>query len=316
LAVLITGLGYIGARLAEDLLAEGQQVVALENFFCTPRPALVPLLASPGFILVEGTITSRRDLQRAFRQAEIASMVHLAAQPSAHPRAASTRYTEQTNLVGARLALEAALDAGVERVVLGSSFKVYGELLPPVVDELQPYGAVRDLAHLSKIYVEKLAEMLGLTRGLPSVSVRLGITYGLGRVMKTDPRFMTVPNHFAQLAARGQPLTVHPGAVRPGGFIHLADASRALRSALSLELLPGFSAVNAHTECITVGEVASAVAQSAARRGVAVSVEGPLRPSESPVRVESSLPHRSATARQMGESIGEVFDYFLERAAE
>src|SRR5439155_11596386 len=98
---------------------------------------------------------------------------------------------------------------GVERVVLGSSFKVYGDALPAVVTERQPYGAVRDLAHLSKIYAEKLAEMMATTRSLHSVSVRLGITHGVGPVMKRDLRFMTVPNRFAQLAAAGEPLTVH-----------------------------------------------------------------------------------------------------------
>jgi nucleoside-diphosphate-sugar epimerase len=134
--------------------------------------------------------------------------------------------------------------------------------------------------------------------------------------MKTDPRFMTVPNRFAQLAARGEPLTIHVGAVRPAGFIHLADAGRALRSALFLEPLTGFRAVNAVSEFLTVGEVATCVAQAAERRGVSVSLEAPLRPSESSVRVESSLPHRSTSAPRMSAAIGEVFDYFLERAAE
>src|SRR5919197_2381800 len=178
MTILITGLGYIGAQLAADLLAEGEAVVALENFFCTPRAALRDLLREPNLRLVEGSINRPESLRRAFSTAAIRAVVHLAAQPSAHPLAASERYTELTNLVGARLTFEAAQAAGVERVVLGSSFRVYGDRLPPVVSERQPYGQVSDLAHLGKIYAEKLAEMLAATRVLRTVAVRLGITHG------------------------------------------------------------------------------------------------------------------------------------------
>jgi nucleoside-diphosphate-sugar epimerase len=238
--------------------------------------------------------------------------VHLAAQPSAHPAAASPAYTELTNLTGARLTLEAAAEAGVERVVLGSSFKVYGDVLPPVVGEQQPYGPIGDLAHLSKIYAEKLAEMLAATRDLPCVAVRLGITYGLGPVMKHDPCFMTVPNRFAQLAAAGQPLTIHPTALRPAGFIHLDDASLALRAALAADWPQRYRAVNAVGECASVGRVARLVQAAAAARGLDVVTSGPSEAGQPEIRVESSLPaSRFRPRRCLAEAIPEVLEYFV-----
>lgn len=311
MTILITGLGYIGARLAEDLLAAGESVVAVENFFCTPRSALSGVLRRPGLTLIEGSINRAETLRRAFAGGQIRAAVHLAAQPSAHPEAAPASYTELTNLVGARLTLEAAQAAGVERVVLGGSFRIYGEDLPSLVTEQQGYGRVGDLAHLSKIYVEKLAEMMGRSGGPRCVAVRLGITYGLGPVMKSDPRFMTVPNRFAQLTAKGEPLTIHPGATKPAGFIHVEDASAALRAALAADWPEAYRAVNAVTECMTVREVAERVRAAARERGLRGAILGAETLHHPNVVVESSLFGAGfRPRRRLVESVGEVIDYF------
>ena len=315
MTILITGLGYIGARLAEDLLEQGESVVAVENFFCTPRPALTRLVQRPRMRLIRGSINRPETLRKAFALAPFRAVVHLAAQPSAHPDAASARYTEITNLVGARLTFEAALEAGVEVVVLGSSFKVYGDQLPGFVGENQPYGPVNDLAHLSKIYAEKLAEMMAATRGLRCVAVRLGITHGLGPIMKTDPRFMTVPNRFCQLAAEGKALTIHSSATRPAGFIHVEDASSALQAALAASWPEPYRAVNAVGECASVGEVAELVRAAAESRGLPCEVSGPRSARAQHVAVETSLPKSLfRPRRQLSESVGEVLDYFIAKA--
>ena len=120
--------------------------------------------------------------------------------------------------------LEAVRERGA-RVVFGGSFRVYGDdLVGASVDEDTPYGRVGDLSHLSKIYVEQLARMLGV----PFVSVRLGVTYGLSPIMKSTPSFMTVPNLFCRRAARDETLQVLED--RPVAFIHVDDAADALLS--------------------------------------------------------------------------------------
>ena len=128
--------------------------------------------------------------------------------------------TERSNLVGARVVLEAARERGA-RVVFGGSFRVYGDnLVGQCVDEQTAYGRVGDLSHLSKIYVEQLARMIGVH----FASVRLGVTYGLSPIMKNTPAFMTVPNLFCQRAANGEVLQVLED--RPLAFIHVEDAAR------------------------------------------------------------------------------------------
>src|SRR6478609_4816327 len=108
MTALITGIGYIGAALAEALLADGERVVGLENGFSTVPEVVNRLARHPRFTLVRGSVSSMRSVERAFGAAVQAMaggaddgagvdvVYHLAAQASAHPQAAPPKYTEQT----------------------------------------------------------------------------------------------------------------------------------------------------------------------------------------------------------------------------
>src|SRR5207253_5887423 len=215
---LLTGVGYIGATLLGRLSQAGltPPTVALDNFYSTPREAIEAALPS-GVQLVEGDVADRAAVARAFDLLDNQPdtiVFHLAAQPSAAVAARDPALTERSNLVGARLVLEAARERRA-RVVFGGSFRVYGDnLVGECIDEQTAYGRVSDLSHLSKVYVEQLARMIGGS----FVSVRLGVTYGLSPVMKSAPAFMTVPNLFCQRAAQGEVLQVLED--RPMAFVH------------------------------------------------------------------------------------------------
>ena len=169
--------------------------MALDNFYSTLSSAI-----PPGIELIEGDVANPSAVARAFDTAGAEPTVyHLAAQPSAGLALRDPNTTERSNLVGARVVLEAARDRGAP-VIFGGSFRVYGDDVTGLtIDETLPYGRVGDLSHLSKVYVEQLARMIGGT----FVSVRLGVTYGLSPIMKTVPHFMTVPNLFCQRAVGG-----------------------------------------------------------------------------------------------------------------
>ena len=148
------------------------------------------------------------------------------------------------------------------------------------------------------------------------MNARLGVVYGLGPLMKTDPRFLTVPNLFCLRAATGEPLMVNAGANRPIGFLHLDDAVSALRWSATLALTGGSGAraVNAVSEVLGVGEVAGVVAREAAARRLAASIEGagPLAGERWSVR--SALDDLGfAPARTMHASLGELLDYYRSR---
>ncbi len=270
MATLIFGLGYIGAALASELRRSGRSVVGVDNGFATDWPALERLGDGPGgrFRLLRGDVRQAPDVTAAFLAAGtgeegVDAVYLLAAQASAHATAAPAEYTEETNLRGPRLVFEAALRHGSPPVVYGSSFHVYGPQPGGEMDENHPYGPLRDLAHLSKVYAEKLGEMYATTRGLTVVPVRLGIVYGLGPVIKRDLRFVTVPHAFCLRALAGEPLPIQSGGLAPLPFIHLPDAVGALRLAAESSSAGGYLPANAVSEVATAVDVARLVQQAA-----------------------------------------------------
>jgi len=316
-ATLLTGVGYIGAALLRRLADRGgaaEPIVALENFYSTPRSDVEAAVPS-GTRLVEGDIADARVVARAFdwlptRSEQPHVVYHLAAQPSASVAVREPELTERTNLVGARLVLEAAHERSA-RVVFGGSFRVYGDdLIGQTIGEDTPYGRVGDLSHLSKVYTEQLARMIGVA----CVSVRLGVTYGLSPIMKTTPAFMTVPNLFCQRAARGEVLEVLVD--RPLAFIHVQDAADALLRASEMRPRNAWSVVNAAPEVSTIGQVARTVQHLIQSRGGAVQIQGAApsaaaASSEADFRVRSALDAEGFTPqRTLANGLGEVLDFF------
>lgn len=310
MAILLTGVGYIGAELLRRLLERGERVVGLDNFYSTPRGAVA---GRGDFELLEGDVADRVDVERAFDRAPGCGLVyHLAAQPSAALAVRDAAYTERTNLTGARVVLEAARDRGA-RVVFGGSFRVYGDDLDgQEVSEETPYGRVGDLSHLSKMYVEQLGRMVDV----PFASVRLGVVYGRSPVMKSQPSLMTVPNLFCQRAAAGEPLEVLED--RWLGFIHVADAACALTHAAELLGQVGadrWQVLNAAPQVAGIGQVARTVQRLAGRRGWRVAVRGAGASARS-FTVRSRLYAAGFRAqRTLADGLPEVLDTFARAPA-
>jgi nucleoside-diphosphate-sugar epimerase len=307
-ATLLTGVGYIGAALLRRLHERGERVVALDNFFSTSREAVETSLP-PTVELIEGDVADPDDVDRALERASAGAdapiaVYHLAAQPSAAIAAREPALTERSNLVGARVLLQAAHERHA-RVVFGGSFRVYGdELTNATVDEDTPYGRVGDLSHLSKVYVEQLARMVGGA----FVSVRLGVTYGRSPVMKTSAGLMTVPNLFCMRAVAGEALQVLED--RPVAFIHVDDAAAALVFAADHLAQDGWQVVNAAPEVATIGQVARTVQHIAEERGQQVNIRGAAA-SEAGFVVESRLQQAGwQPTHSLSEGLLDVYDFF------
>jgi nucleoside-diphosphate-sugar epimerase len=315
-SALVTGVGYLGAPLVQRLLTSGERVVGLDNGYSTPSEALARVAAWPGFTLLHGDVANARDVTMAFDAASggepVAVVYHLAAQPSAALAAREPELTERSNLTGARVVLETAHERGA-RVVFGGSFRVYGDDLEgATIGEDHAYGRVSDLSHLSKLYVEQLARMLGVR----FVSVRLGVVYGCSPIMKREPAFMTVPHLFCRNAATGQTLRIVED--RAMGFVHVDDAVDAL---LAADQLLGHAeapwlAVNAVSEALTIGAVAGLVRELARARGLSVTLEGSVAATPQVFQVKTRLAAEGWTGRRrMPNRLGDVLDDFVAHAA-
>ena len=308
MATLVTGLGYIGSALAARLLAQGEEVVGLENFFSTSPGQPAPL-SERGLRMIEGSITDSAAVDAAFSTAPITSVFHLAAQASAQDGAAPIQYTQETNYSGPRVLLDACLAHGVHRVVFASSTRLYRTPLPNTLSEDAPI-APTDLVHLSHLYGELLLEAYR-PLGIHGAAARIGIVHGVGPVMKTDERFLAVPQRFCLRAARGEPLRVTVGPASEVALVHVEDAVQAL---LCLRDAPSDLAVaNVAQEVRSVADVARAVAVAAQSRGMSVEAEyeGSSETAE-PRKIVSALDGLGfKPRRRLEESLADVLDYYL-----
>jgi UDP-glucose 4-epimerase len=179
--VVVTGAGgFVGSHLAERLLDEGHEVVAVDAFVdFYPRQAKEGNLARArqhaSFSLVEGRL---QDMPLAPLLEGASQVYHLAAQAGVRSSWGEdfAVYTDNNVLATQRL-LEAAVRAGVPRFVYASSSSVYGDspALPlredSVCRPVSPYG-------VTKLAAEHLVHLYGTNHGLPVVSLRYFTVYG------------------------------------------------------------------------------------------------------------------------------------------
>lgn len=182
--VLVTGAaGFIGSHVCERLLADGRDVVGLDNFcdFYDPvvkRCNAAMLALRPGFTLVEGDIRDRGVLERAMERYAPGVVIHLAAMAGVRPSIQNPALYNDVNVAGTAAVLDAAVAHGVERFIFASSSSVYGNAArvpfredDPVDSPVSPYAA-------TKIAGEKLCAQARSRNGLQVTCLRLFTVFG------------------------------------------------------------------------------------------------------------------------------------------
>lgn len=169
---LITGAtGLIGGRLAERLLTEeGVQVRALVR-----NPAKAHKLADMGATLIPGDITQPETLKVAAHGCDI--IFHAAAWVS---ESGAREEVWAVNVAGTQNLVDAALAAGMQRLVHVSSCAVYGSLQQFGITEETPTRQRGNLYADSKVEAEEVVFRAGRERGLPVVVARPSQVYGPG----------------------------------------------------------------------------------------------------------------------------------------
>ena len=118
--VLVTGgAGFIGSNLAEGYLADGHDVVVLDDL-STGFEEHVPR----GARFVKGSITDEDAVLAAVRDVEVVH--HHAASRAVYRSVEDPLGTDEVNSGGTLRLLVAARDAGVRRFVFASSSSIYG----------------------------------------------------------------------------------------------------------------------------------------------------------------------------------------------
>ena len=131
-AILVTGgAGFIGSHLVRRLLAEGDEVVCLDNFndYYDPqikRCNVAPFLGDKNFHLAEGDIRDIGFLDEVFDKFEFSRVVHLAAMAGVRPSIQNPSLYADVNLVGTTNILEKVREKEIPKLIFGSTSSVYG----------------------------------------------------------------------------------------------------------------------------------------------------------------------------------------------
>jgi len=174
----ITGVaGFIGSNLCDRLLAEGVEVVGVDDLSRGTLANLNIALESPLFRFEQFDCTRRRELRAAFDGCD--TIVHLAAQKI--PRYDGALMTLEANVAGVNAAAHAALALDAD-LIIASTSDVYGNAEPPFREDsnlvLGPPTSRRWAYAVSKLYDEHVCLALKDERGLKVTILRFFGSYG------------------------------------------------------------------------------------------------------------------------------------------
>ncbi|SME98716.1 UDP-glucose 4-epimerase [Tistlia consotensis] len=219
-ALVTGGLGFIGSHVIEALLAEGIDVVAVDNLSTGSRKneidgatyRIEDLADTPDEILLDSDY-----------------VFHLAALPRIQPSFSEPVEHEEVNVVlTIRLLQRVMQSKRLKKLVFSSSSAVYGnpEQTPTPEDAriapLSPYA-------LQKYAAEQYCLLLGERFDLPVIALRYFNPYGPRSFNANNPynAYSSVVGIFTNQKKSGSPLTITGDGLQERDFIDVRDVARA-----------------------------------------------------------------------------------------
>jgi len=222
--ILITGgAGLIGSHIADQLIgAEPSEIRILDNFVRGRRENLASACARGPVTVIEGDIRDRADVRRAMDGVDL--VFHQAAiritQCADEPRLALEVLVDGTFNV-----LDAAVQAGVKKVVAASSASVYGLAEEfPTTERHHPYNN-RTIYGAAKAFNEGLLRSFNEMHGLRYVALRYFNVYGPR--MDVHGAYTEVFIRWMERIASGKPPLIFGDGSQTMDFVHVADIARA-----------------------------------------------------------------------------------------
>lgn len=216
--------GFIGSSLTRALLAAGHSVRACDvvrDFFAL-APAERLECETVDFLDEVAVRNAVRDAQWVF---------HLVSTTKPASSNANMAYDVQSNVVSSIHLFQACVDAGVEKVLFASSGgTVYGvpDSLP--VGEDHPLRPIVSYG-LTKLVIERYAELFRRQYGLRTISLRIGNPYGPRHY---DQQQGVIPV-FIRRMQHDQPVEIWGDGSVVRDYVHVDDVSRAFIAAAAYD---------------------------------------------------------------------------------
>lgn len=221
--VLITGAaGFLGSHLCDRLIAEGHEVVGMDNFITGDPQNLAHLAGEERFSFIRHDVSNF-----IFVPGELDAVMHFASPASPNPNSPYGYVnlpikTMKAGALGTHNTLGVA-KAHAARFLLASTSEIYGDPLEHPQTEsywghVNPIGE-RSVYDEAKRFAEALTMAYRRFHGIDTRIVRIFNTYG-PRMHVNDGR--VVPN-FLQQSLAGKPLTVYGDGSQTRSFCYVDD---------------------------------------------------------------------------------------------
>jgi dTDP-L-rhamnose 4-epimerase len=308
--ILITGgAGFIGSHLADDLLARGHHVRALDNLSPQVHGAdrERPQYLHHGVELVRGDIRDADAVRRAL--AGIDAVYHFASAVGVGQSMYEIETYTSINNLGTAVLLQALVERPVRRLVVASSMSLYGEglyrasdgaivegaerpieqlkasdwevrgpdgdVLEPVPTQETKRPSLASVYALSKYDQERMCLMIGRAYGIPTVALRFFNVFGTRQAL-SNPYTGVLAIFAARLMNDHAPLIFEDGLQRRD-FVSVYDVVQACHLALSSDAATG-QAINVGSgRAYTIREVALLLAGILGKTQIEADICGKYR---------------------------------------
>ncbi len=221
--ILVTGTaGFIGAALAQQLLARGDEVIGIDNlndyYDVQLKQARLDLLTpQPGFTDLRIGIEDKQAVDQVFKTYQPQRVVNLAAQAGVRYSLSNPQAYIDSNITGFLNILEACRHFGTEHLVYASSSSVYG------ANTRMPFAEGDNVDHPVSLYAatKKSNELMAHTYShlfqIPTTGLRFFTVYG------PWGRPDMAPILFANKIARGKAIDVFNYGQHRRDFTYIDD---------------------------------------------------------------------------------------------
>jgi dTDP-glucose 4,6-dehydratase len=216
-ALITGGAGFLGSHLSDLLLAEGLEVIVMDNLLTGSTDNIAHNIDNKNFRFINYDVTNY-----LYIDGPLDYVFHLASPASPIDFPTKPIQILKVNALGTHNALGLAMAKGA-RFFLASTSEVYGDpLVHPQPEEylgnVNPIG-VRGVYDEAKRFAESITMAYNRYHGVEVRIVRIFNTYG-PRMRLDDGR--VVPNFIGQ-ALRGEPITVYGTGQQTRSFCYCSD---------------------------------------------------------------------------------------------
>ena len=308
--ILITGgAGFVGSHLADDLLARGYKVRALDSLVSQVHGSSKrrPSYLSKEVELVVGDIRDPKVVRRAL--SGIDYVAHLAAMVGVGQSMYEIEHYTCANGTGTAVLLEALVEHPVERLIVASSMSIYGEglyrtpggeciagaertadqikrrdwevrsidgtsLIPMRTPETK-CPALPSVYAISKYQQERLCMVVGQTYNIPTVALRFFNIFGKRQALSNP--YTGVLAIFASRFLNNRPPLINEDGLQRRDFVSVHDVAQACRLALEVPGAAGHVFNVGSGVPHTILEVANKMARALGKEHIEPEITGRYR---------------------------------------